>query len=1392
MSTKNYDSWEKPVTVRAPSTKEEPLYSFGSDAGGDGDRPSPRKKILGPRPTPLRLTGKPPTVPSPHRPPPPSDAVEERETVTDSEFDNYTSSFTGDFLDVVDVELDTIIPESSFLHLLREICEAFNRKESAIDYDSLLPKIFDEREPYDSVLQSEVEVKDLSILEVEEIFGRKHEKQKLLSELMVRENNKGIQLSAIPILGACGIGKTALAKLVYEDEVVKENFELRVWVKVDGQEFNLHRAAQEIIKSTTGMSCSVDDLDVLDEMVKDTLHSYKCLIVFDEVVSMQNDSWIHIKQFWFNVVGLGSKILITTTSKDVAHLVANQSFELSQLSTYAGWVMCTYLALDSGDSIEDMPISMAKRLAALCRGNPLLLKLVGSLMKYDYMISNAISSLDFMENILMSSFDESVVVLMCVWAIPPHLRQCLAYCALFRKGCALNKERIIDMWMAHGLVKPSLGNNYLHGIGESYFHQLLSRSFLTDITYSQYGNITEFRLPGLIHKIMHNLAIIFWKGKVGVIGSISEDAGQLSIVSLLEEKINPDLLQMLILSPSTYSGGSLDHSLLQLKDLQSLDLSCSGIRNFPDDICALTELRYLNLSYTLIESLPSSIMNLSQLQTLDLSCSYHFKVLPKGICSLTKMSHLDLSLCDSLSYLPSGIRSLTSLSSMPLFVLGKDHDNACLGDLRLLNQLRGRLEIRNLENAKEISEARDAMLHKKNLQHLKLSWNQSSDDCLKLLELLQPNPHLKVLEITGYSGVRFPWWISSINSLTKISITDCGCKELPPLGQLPFLKELQLKGMVNIETIDDEFYGDGLTDVFPSLGRLGLYDMPKLLVWLGAGRASRSVFRRLRTLTVKECPHLRILPTLPTLPDLIVSDSNYRILSSLTSFSSLSSLLIKDMELRMSCFGLNRLTSLKKLILFNIRDIDSSYIYMRELPALRHLGILHCHQLRDIILHDFIPLQKLHIVDCCNLARILFVPEVTTLIELVVEDCPKLYLSSISIGCLYPPRKLILRSSDHFIMDAEDLKEFELEYLSISGCPQLEKQLGMEPSLISHIPCVILGNHEDGKDFEYALLSASSESKRDPQKKSMFKDTGRKLSKVDENKDLYLISSWNSDDDSSPTTAEIFRPFILEWQKGELLGRGSFGNVYEGITVDGFFFAVKEVSLLDQGDNEKQHIVQLRQEIELLSQFAHKNIVQYYGSQMDESHLYIFLELVTRGSILSLYQKYVLTDSVVCSYTRQILHGLKYLHDRNVVHRRIKCANILIDANGLVKLADFGLTKAMHWLTINLNDVKGTPFWMAPEVVRWQRRMLGLGADIWSLGCTVLEMLTRRFPYSNLEYMQALFRIGRGDRPDIPDSVSSNARDFILDCLQFDPSLRPTAAQLLDHPFVNRFSENYS
>ncbi|PRQ57790.1 putative mitogen-activated protein kinase kinase kinase STE-STE11 family [Rosa chinensis] len=260
-----------------------------------------------------------------------------------------------------------------------------------------------------------------------------------------------------------------------------------------------------------------------------------------------------------------------------------------------------------------------------------------------------------------------------------------------------------------------------------------------------------------------------------------------------------------------------------------------------------------------------------------------------------------------------------------------------------------------------------------------------------------------------------------------------------------------------------------------------------------------------------------------------------------------------------------------------------------------------------------------------------------------------------------------------------------------------------------------------------------------------------------------------------------------KWTRIQQLGRGSSGSVFEGCFENGFHFAVKVVSLHDEGSRGTNCVNQLEQEIALWSRFKHQNIVQYYYSYKDELNLYMFMELVPRGSLRSFYQTNPVSCLLVSKYTKDILHGLKYLHDHNVIHRDIKCANILIDAQGSAKLADLGVGKI-----IRMNDIKsfqGSAFWTAPEVLSAIRHNQGYGisADIWSLGCTVLEMLTcRRVPYQDMTPEQALWRSLNGKLPEIPDFLSVDAQDFIQKCLKINPNDRPTASELLEHPFVLR------
>ncbi|XP_044506016.1 mitogen-activated protein kinase kinase kinase YODA-like [Mangifera indica] len=270
----------------------------------------------------------------------------------------------------------------------------------------------------------------------------------------------------------------------------------------------------------------------------------------------------------------------------------------------------------------------------------------------------------------------------------------------------------------------------------------------------------------------------------------------------------------------------------------------------------------------------------------------------------------------------------------------------------------------------------------------------------------------------------------------------------------------------------------------------------------------------------------------------------------------------------------------------------------------------------------------------------------------------------------------------------------------------------------------------------------------------------------------------------SPGRVENSVNLESHWKKGKLLGRGTFGHVYVGFNSDsGEMCAMKEVTLFDDAKS-RESAKQLMQEIALLSRLRHPNIVQYYGSKTVGEKLYIYLEYVSGGSIYKLLQDYgQFGELAMRSYTQQILSGLAYLHSKHTVHRDIKGANILVDPNGRVKLADFGMAKHIAGQSCTLS-FKGSPYWMAPEVIK-NPNGCNLAVDIWSLGCTVLEMATTKPPWSQYEGVAAMFKIGNSkELPAIPDHLSNEGKDFVRQCLQRNPAFRPTAAELLEHPFV--------
>ena len=277
----------------------------------------------------------------------------------------------------------------------------------------------------------------------------------------------------------------------------------------------------------------------------------------------------------------------------------------------------------------------------------------------------------------------------------------------------------------------------------------------------------------------------------------------------------------------------------------------------------------------------------------------------------------------------------------------------------------------------------------------------------------------------------------------------------------------------------------------------------------------------------------------------------------------------------------------------------------------------------------------------------------------------------------------------------------------------------------------------------------------------------------------------------APTSAASGSHF--HWHKGALIGAGSFGSVFLGMKAStGLLMAVKQVELPESGTvasrRRQEMIGSLESEIELLKTLEHPNIVQYLDSYADGQYLYIFLEYVPGGSVASLLRSYgAFEEQLVQNFVRQVLHGLAFLHGRDIVHRDIKGANILVDNKGGVKISDFGISKKVeNGLLLhkrsNRPSLQGTVYWMAPEVVKQITHTHK--ADIWSVGCLVLEMISGTHPWAGLDQMQALFRIGMSAKPTQPEEISPLTADFLAKTFEGDYRMRPEAAELLEHPFV--------
>uniref|UniRef100_H2UXU5 Mitogen-activated protein kinase kinase kinase 4 n=1 Tax=Takifugu rubripes TaxID=31033 RepID=H2UXU5_TAKRU len=265
------------------------------------------------------------------------------------------------------------------------------------------------------------------------------------------------------------------------------------------------------------------------------------------------------------------------------------------------------------------------------------------------------------------------------------------------------------------------------------------------------------------------------------------------------------------------------------------------------------------------------------------------------------------------------------------------------------------------------------------------------------------------------------------------------------------------------------------------------------------------------------------------------------------------------------------------------------------------------------------------------------------------------------------------------------------------------------------------------------------------------------------------------------------RKVTFKWQRGNKIGEGQYGKVYTCINVDtGELMAMKEIRFQP---NDHKTIKETADELKIFEGIKHPNLVRYFGVELHREEMYIFMEYCDEGTLEEV-SRLGLQEHVIRLYSKQTTTAINVLHEHGIVHRDIKGANIFLTSSGLIKLGDFGcsvkLRNNAHTMPGEVNSTLGTAAYMAPEVItRAKGEGHGRAADIWSLGCVLIEMVTGKRPWHEYEHnFQIMYKVGMGHKPPIPEKLSTEGKDFLGHCLESEPKRRWTASMLLDHPFV--------
>ncbi|XP_057441522.1 putative disease resistance protein RGA1 [Lotus japonicus] len=765
-----------------------------------------------------------------------------------------------------------------------------------------------------------------SIIPQAKLYGREDDKEKIVKFLLSQARESDF-LSIYPIVGLGGMGKTTLAQMVYNDDQVTSNFNIKVWICVS-ENFSVQRILCSIIESITKAKHDCLNLDVTERKVQELLQGKRYFLVLDDVwrkneemkFGLTQDKWNKLKCV-LSCASKGASILVSTRDMKVAAIMGTcQAHHLCGLSEDECWMLFKQYAFGTEKEERAELVPIGKEIVKTCGGSPLAAQALGGLL---FSRSEEKEWLEVMESGLWNLEGENSILAalrLSYFHLTPTLRQCFAFCAIFPKDTEIMKEDLIHLWMANGFIS-SRANLEVEDVGNMIWNELYQKSFFQDMKLVDYSDVIHFKM----HDLVHDLALSIMGQECMVLGNtnmtdlststhhVSFDSG-MDVLSLHKSALKKveSLRTFYQLKVSNNVSGCIPIHCSTLRVLRTSSFNLSPLKN-------LIHLRYLELFKLEIETLPDSIYSLRKLEILKLRSLKKLVCLPKDLTCLQDLRHLVIEDCYSLSCMFPNIGKLSRLRTLSKYIVSSEigHSLAELHDLKL----RGNLHIKGLENVGSLSEAQEAnLMGKKDIHKLQLIWDKEvhskpyATNPKLVLNALQPHSNLKNLKIEYSAGLQLPTWMEMLTNLVSLKLYGCEmCVRLPSLGKLPYLRRIKISEMNDVQYMDDDESDDGVeVKAFPSLEKLSLSGCSKLERLLKVERGEN--FPCLSDLAIRNCPKLE-LPSccIPSLKKLHLEDYTDDLLRSLSCFNGLTSLRLYAGDVDLTSFPVGTLTCLQTL-----------------------------------------------------------------------------------------------------------------------------------------------------------------------------------------------------------------------------------------------------------------------------------------------------------------------------------------------------------------------------------------------------------------------------------------------------------------------------------------------